>query len=373
VTTSIVPAQLRVAVIGFGSIARTHISALAAMPAVARLPFRPVVHTLVSRRPEAVQPEALALGIQRVTSSLEQALADPNLQAFDVTTANLHHARDAAPVLRAGRPLYIEKPVGRTAEEAAQLAELAGDSPAPAQVGLVDRYHPNVVQVRSLLRANAIGELRHARLAILHGSYLDPARPISWRLEKASAGGGAMLDLGLHLVDLARFLFGELSVAAARCRTVVKERPDLAGGIRPVDVDDWAWAELRTAAGVAITVEASRIALGAEGTTLELYGSQGSLAGQLDDRTPPSLRRFDGDESSYWRMVKADPEARAVFSLLPPARLSLGNFVDIHLASLGHFLQRVAGEDPLPGYAARLADSAVAERLVAKITTTGSG
>jgi predicted dehydrogenase len=368
---SIATPELRIAVVGFGSIARTHISALAAMPAVTPLPFRPVVHTLISQRIAEVKEDAVALGIQHLASSVEEALDDPDLRAFDVTTVNRYHVRDAGPVLRAGRPLYIEKPAGRTPSEAAQLAELAGRSPAPSQVGLVERYHPNIVQVRALLRAGAIGELRHARLAILHGSYLNPARPVSWRLENASAGGGAMLDLGLHQVDLASFLFGELSVSAARSRTVVNERPDGKGGTRAVDVDDWAWAELQTATGAAITVEASRIALGAEGTTFELYGTQGSLVGQLDSRTPPTLTRFDREESSYWRPVDADPEVRAVLALLPPPRLSLGIFVDTHLASLHHFLLRVAGHDPLPGYGASLADSAIGERLVATITSPG--
>jgi predicted dehydrogenase len=364
----VVQAELPIAIIGFGSIARTHISALAAMPAVVDVPFRPVVHTLVTQRADQVRREAAALGIQRVTSSLDEAIADPNLRAFDVTTVNVHHVRDASPVLKASRPLYIEKPVGRTAAEATQLAEMAGRSAAPAQVGLVNRYHPGVVQVRSLFRAGAIGELRHARLEILHGSYLDASRPISWRLQKALAGGGAMMDLGVHLVDMARFLFGELTVAAARSRTVVKERPDGSGGVIPVDVDDWAWAELRTAGDAAVTIETSRITLGAEANTFAFYGSQGSLVGRLDNQTRPVLTRFDSTESSYWRMLDAESEVKTLLSLSPPSRLSLGVYVDTHLASLHHFLRRVMGADPMPGYGASLADSAAAEQLVAKIT-----
>lgn len=358
---------VRLCLVGFGSIARTHASAIAALPAVLRPAVRPVLAALVSDRPSEVADDARALGIERVCT-LDDALADPSLDAFDVTTRNVRHLPQARAILRSGRPLYVEKPIGRTAAEAAELAGLERAGGIPAQAGLVMRYDRTVVEARALIRAGAIGELRQARLGLFHGSYLDPARPLSWRLRAAEAGGGAMLDLGLHLVDLVRFLFGEAEVLDARHATYVPQRPDGRGGTGPVDVDDWAWAELGVPGGARVTVEASRIALGAEGAPFQVFGSEGSLVADLG-AGPLRFRRFDGSEARWREAAADDPDLRAVTALLPPPRLTLGSFVDGHLGALHHFLLRVAGSDPAPGTAPTLTDSAVAEGLVEQIAS----
>ena len=360
------PPELRVCLVGLGSIARTHAAALAALPTVRPLPFRPLLVAIVSDRPTEVAGDAAVLGARVL--SLDEALADATIDAFDVTSSNDRHLDQAGAILRAGRPLYLEKPIGRTPAEADLLAALAATSPAPSQAGFVTRYAAAVIEVHAMLRAGAIGELRQARLGLFHGSYLDPARPISWRQQAARAGGGAMLDLGLHLVDLLRLLFGEPVLLAARHATFVAERPDGRGGRAPVDVDDWAWAEIGLPGGRRATVEASRVSLGAEAEPLELYGSEGSLVADLEDGRPPRLVRFDGREAEFRRRAAADPELRALADLRPPARLTLGPFVDGHAAGLHHFLLRVRGRDPVPGFAPTLADSAAAERLVADIT-----
>ncbi|HYM96972.1 MAG TPA: Gfo/Idh/MocA family oxidoreductase [Candidatus Sulfotelmatobacter sp.] len=362
--------ELRIGLVGFGSIARTHASVFGAMPAVGSLAFRPVLHAIVTHRPAEVAEAARAMGVDRIFATVEQALEDPSIDAFDVTSRNVDHVRDASPVLRAARPLYLEKPAGRTAAEAASLAALGSDA-VPSQVALVMRYHPAVVKAHALLHLGAIGAVRHGRLQLFHGSYLDPARPSSWRLQAAIAGGGAMLDLGLHLIDLVQLFFGEPVVVNRTSRTILPVRPAEAGGTRIVDVDDWGWAELRTVGGTVLTVEASRLAYGAEGARFEFFGSEGSLTADLDVPDGLRLRRFDGQEAACWRRLAEAPEVQSLLRLLPPERLTLGPFVDMHLASLHHFLLRVSGDDPNPGYAPGLAVSAIAERIVEAVSTPG--
>jgi predicted dehydrogenase len=360
--------ELRICLVGMGSIARTHLAALGALPALRNLPFRPAVDAVVTRRASELRSSLAALGVARVYESLEQALAQDAPDAVIVATENDRHLADARAVLRARRPLYIEKPLGRTPEEAAEIAALAAASEQPVQVGLVLRYDPGVAAVRALYTAGAIGNLKQARLTSFHGSYLDPSRPLSWRMSRSRAGGGALLDLGLHLVDLARHLFGELDVAAASAHTFVADRP---GG--HADVDDWAWLELRTRAGASVTAESSRIAYGGEGAGIELYGDEGSLLCGLGSARAPRLRRFDGRESDWLRQAADDAPAAAVRNLLPPARESLGAFTDAHAASLHHFLLRVVGADPAPAVVPTAADSAAAEALVAEAIQLAAG
>jgi len=364
------PPSVDIAIVGFGSIARSHLSALRDLPVVRPGSVLPVVSTIVTERPAAVRDEAEALGVGHVVETLEEALADDELRLVDVASRNDRHAAQARKVLDANRALYLEKPIGRTRQEALSLATRALDVDLPSQPGLVLRYEPAIVEARALIREGAIGELRHGRTGSFHGSYLDPARPISWRLRAASAGGGAMLDLGVHLIDALRFLLGEVRLVAASARTVVASRPGVDGDDEPVDVDDWSWGELELSNGAHITVEASRIFLGAEGVPFELYGTAGSLVGDLGTGQL-ALRRFDGREAVYREAASRDPFVRAVEALRPPARLSLGSFVDLHAAALHHVLLRVAGDDPAPGLAPTLADAATAESMAHEIVETG--
>ena len=358
-----------IAIVGFGSIARSHLSALRALPATRSLEVRPVVALVVSERAHAIRDEVAALGIPLVVPSVGEALQVSELLLVDICSRNDRHAEQAHMALEAGRSVYVEKPIGRTADEADGLAAAASAGP-PAQPGLVVRYAPMLVEVRALLGAGAIGELLHGRLGSFHGSYLDPSRPMSWRLRSAVAGGGAMLDLGVHCIDAVRFLAGELTVRAASAKTMVARRPADDGGESRVDVDDWSWAELETPGGATVTVEASRVSLGGEGMPFELYGTEGSIVGDLGAGTY-ALRRFDGREASFQREVRGDQLVRGVDALRPPPRLSLGSFVDLHAAALHHAALRAVNRDPAPGLAPTLADAAIAERLAHDIVRRG--
>jgi len=367
---SMPPPTVPIAIVGFGSIARSHLSALRSLPVVRPGSVLPVVTTIVTERPSEVREEAAGLGVERVVETIEEAIADGELGLIDVVSRNDRHAAQGRAVLDASRALYIEKPIGRTALEAEALAARAIEAERPSQVGLVMRYETAIVEARALIRVGAIGEVRHGRTGSFHGSYLDPSRPISWRLHAASAGGGAMLDLGVHLIDALRFLLGEARLVTASARTVVATRPGADGAEEPVDVDDWSWGELEFGAGAHVTVEASRIFLGAEGLPFQLYGTEGSLVGD-PDRGRLTLRRFDGREAAFHEVARGDPFVRVVETLRPPSRLSLGSFVDLHAAGLHHALLRVAGDDPAPGLAPTLSDAAAAESIAHAIVGMG--
>ena len=364
------PPTVPIAIVGFGSIARSHLTALRSLPVVRPDSVSPLVTTIVTERPSEVREEAAALGVERVVETVEEALADGDLGLIDVASRNDRHAAQGRLVLDAGRALYIEKPIGRTPQEAEALAARAHEVDWPSQVGLVMRYEPAIVEARALIREGAIGEVRHGRTGTFHGSYLDPSRPISWRLRAASAGGGAMLDLGVHLIDALRFLLGEARLVTASARTVVATRPGADGAEERVDVDDWSWAELEFGAGAHVTVEASRIFLGAEGLPFQLYGTEGSLVGD-PEKGRLTLRRFDGREAAYREVARGDPYVRVVETLRPPSRLSLGSFVDLHAAGLHHALLRVAAEDPATGLAPTLSDAAAAESIAHAIVEMG--
>ena len=118
------------------------------------------------------------------------------------------------------------------------------------------------------------------RSTIFHSSYLDPQRPMSWRLRWAESGGGAFADLGAHMVDMVTYLLGDAFRVGAKMRTFITERPETRGSnqMETVDVDDWAFCTMELKNGAIGHIEATRMAAGiSDEITLQVFCRNGSL------------------------------------------------------------------------------------------------
>lgn len=363
------PTPIRLALVGLGNIARTHAVALRAIPVTTSSLLRPSIEVAVTSRGEAARVDAAACGIDRI-ASLDEAISDERIDVFDVTSRTDQHAAQAEQILRADRSIYVEKPVGSTPRESGLVSAQALQAKAVHHVGLVMRYHPAVVETVALLRSGAIGSVRHARIGILRGGYLDPAGPMTWKLRR-DQGGGVALDLGVHALDLVRLLVGAPVLRKAAARTIITDRLGPDGARQSVTVEDWAWAELEVE-DTHVTVEVSRVAYGAETSFIQLYGSEGSVVIDLLRDTTPTFRRFDGNESHFRTHAHASDLVRSVRALAPTPRLTLGWFTDVHATSLHHFLLRAIGADPVPDYAPTIADAVSGESMVWEILEAAS-
>jgi len=94
---------------------------------------------------------------------------------------------------------------------------------------------------------------------------------MTWRLQKNKSGGGALADLGIHLIDLVRFLLGEIHSVSCLTDTIVKQRKNSEGIFQQVDVDDWASLSLQVQGDVKGTIEASRLAVGNDANRMWIY------------------------------------------------------------------------------------------------------
>ena len=156
------------------------------------------------------------------------------------------------------------------------------------------RFIPAVMRARQLVDEGRIGRVFHFRGVYMHSGYVDATRPMSWRLDNARSGGGALFDLGAHIVDLMRYLLGDYATVAGTLETFVPERPVAKGSTEmgQVEVDDWCLLNARMASGAVGTIEASRFATGAaDGLGFEIHGENGALG--FDLMQPNYLRFFD--------------------------------------------------------------------------------
>ena len=240
--------------------------------------------------------------------------------------------------LDAGKHVLCEKPLANTVAEAeamAAAAQRAQAHGAAAMAGFNYRRVPAIALARRLIAEGRLGQIHHFRGVYLNDRLVDPQAPRTWRHDRAQAGGGAVTDLGSHMIDLARFLVGEMTEVAADLRTFIAERPLPDGaGIAPVDVDDAATALLRFAGGAMGTLEVSRFGTGHRNyNCFELSGSAGSLAFNLERLNELSLfDRADRTLAGFRTLLVTERDHPYLAAWWPPGHTLGWEHTFIHAA-----------------------------------------
>jgi len=351
--------------VGFGMIARTHLFGIQVNRAAHPDGPRAYPRALCTRRPEMVE----GMPYEAVYTNPDELIADSKVLVVDICTPNNLHVPVAAQALKAGKALYIEKPLSHNLAEAETLCALSTQMNLPNQVAFVMRFRPDVCRMKDLLEAGTIGKALHFRACFFHGSYLDPNRPASWRQNLAQSGGGAIMDLGIHLLDLVRFLLSrEVSDLRAVMRTVNKKRytDESRGAMVDNDTDEYACAQLRMEDGTVGVVECSRVSDSTIGNQFfEVFGDKGSLVLQLD--VPDSVRLItpNGAGQRVVRGEAAGPYEASLLPLLPGSRQTMGPFMDAHAAAIANIARLAAG---LPGFIGTpdIAEGVKAQQLVVR-------
>lgn len=344
------PERLNVGLVGLGFIGKIHATAYKDIPLCFSQP--PVTANLKAvLRSQLKTEQALMdeLGFELRTTD-PQEFYDSSLDVVDICTPNVLHLEQVTNAIQRKLPVYCEKPLAMNLAEARQMVEMSREAEVLTHVAFVLRYLPAVRQMKAMMEAGAIGEVLNFRAILFHSSYLDPQRPMSWRLRDSESGGGAFADLGAHLIDLTHYLLGPVNSVSAWMRTVIDERPTARGSEKRehVDVDDWAHCRLILQDGIPGHLEATRMAAGAsEATVFEIYGRKGSLHFRIGE---PSHARFYDLEAGRWKIGSIDAAQpageRPLAEIWPSGKYSQGLMTDAHLASAYDFLQCIVEEKP---------------------------
>jgi predicted dehydrogenase len=278
---------LGVGMVGYAFMGAAHSQAWRTAPHVFDLPLRPTMAALCGRDATAVRAAADRLGWAATETDWRALIERDDVDLVDVCTPGDSHAEVAIAALAAGKHVLCEKPLANTEAEAEAMvsaADRAASRGVRAMTGFNYRRVPAVVLARQLIAGGRIGQIRHVRASYLQDWLVDPASPLTWRLQRDRAGSGALGDLGAHIVDLAQYLTGELVTGvSAVTATFVGERPREGGGSGPVTVDDAAAFTARLGAGTLATFEATRFATGHKNQLrIELNGERGSLVFDLE-------------------------------------------------------------------------------------------
>ncbi|GAG45477.1 unnamed protein product, partial [marine sediment metagenome] len=195
------------------------------------------------------------------------------------------HADPCISAAQAGKHIICEKPLARNAEEAMTMLDAVQKANVKHMVAFNYRFLPAIRQAKNLIDSGALGQIYHYRAQYLQ-EWIMPHynTPRIWRLDKEIAGSGALGDLGAHIIDLGRFLIGEMKSVSAVTRTFIQERPLPEGdGTGKVDVDDAFVATVEFENGAIGTLEASRFAGGRKNhQIIEINGEKGSFYFDLE-------------------------------------------------------------------------------------------
>jgi len=278
--------EIGVGMLGYAFMGKAHTNAFKKIPYMIYPP--PAIPRLVAicgRHEAAVAEAARRYGYETYYTDWRRMLEDDRIQLLDNGSSNDAHAEPSILAAQQGKHILCEKPMARNAEEARQMLDAVTRAGVKHMVAFNYRFVPAIRQARDLIQSGVLGRLYHYRAVYLQ-EWLMPhyGTPRLWRMDKKSAGTGALGDLASHIIDLGRFLAGEVKSVSAMTRTFIEERtlPD-GKGMGKVDVDDAFAVAIEFENGAIGTLEGSRVAAGRKNyEVVEINGEKGSLRFSLE-------------------------------------------------------------------------------------------
>jgi predicted dehydrogenase len=271
-------AKIRIGIIGTGNISHSH------MDGYRQLGQVEVVAACDINR-DRVKAYAKQYGIPHVFTDYNEMLEMKDIDAVSVCTWNNVHAAASIAALRAGKHVLCEKPLSMTVAEAEAIGQEAEKANRLLMVGFVMRFEQKAMLLHDWIKAGHFGQIYYAKAAYLRRA----GNPGGWFADKTRSGGGPLIDLGVHIIDIGHYLMGKPALATASGATFNKlgYRENLKGVSRYTasdaagvsDVEDMAVAFLRFADGSVMEVETSYSQhIGEDTFTFECFGTKGGFS-----------------------------------------------------------------------------------------------
>lgn len=359
--------QLNIGMIGGGFMGKAHSLAYAAMPMffwpVPAIPHRKM---LAEVNEDLAREGAIRFGFEKHTGDWRKVVEHPDVHIVDISTPNNTHAEIAIAAAEAGKHIICEKPLALNAEEAKRMLDAVEEAGVVHMVAFNYRRTPAVALAKKFIEEGAVGRILDFRGTYLQDWSADPNGPLSWRFQKSVAGSGTLGDIGTHVLDIARYLAGEITAVNAMLRTIIPERPIQQGGQdklaasqkladapkAPVDVDDEVITLLRFSNGALGTLEATRNAYGRNNfLTFEINGDRGSLYFNYERRD--ELQVFFADDPvdrRGFRTIYTGPAHPYGDDLWPIPALGIG-YGETKIIECYDFIKAVVeGEEVSPNF-----------------------
>jgi len=283
---------LGLAVVGMGWMGELHTRALLRLPHhYPQIDARVVPVVVADPRHDRRRSAAEQYGFMRSDAEWRNAIVDPAVDIVSITAPNAMHAEVIAAAVAAGKPFWVEKPVGQSPQDAIAAAVAAQQAGVMSAVGFDYELVPAVLRAKQLVYNGTVGSIRTYRGRFLADYAASPTVGRSWRFVRSEAGSGVLGDLMTHVIDQALLLCGPIEELMADEATFIIERPEpateMAGhfgkaegaAMAPVENEDHLSALVHFASGARGTLEVGRCVVGRHVQMgFDLYGADAALS-----------------------------------------------------------------------------------------------
>lgn len=269
--------KIKIGIIGTGSISNEHIKAYQKNPNVELYAFCDI-------DPKKLEEMATKYDVKRTFTDYNELLRLPEIDAVSVCVWNAQHAPCTIAALNAGKRVLCEKPMSVTAQDAILMKEAAEKNNKLLMIGFVRRFGNDCAILKDFIEQDKLGEIYFTKATYLRRK----GNPGGWFGNKELSGGGPLIDLGVHVIDLVRFLMGNPKPVSVYGLTFQKlfDRKNIKGSQGYTssslskddicNVEDLATAIIKFDNGASLTVETSfSLNIKKDEGTIELFGTKG--------------------------------------------------------------------------------------------------
>ncbi|WP_329048720.1 Gfo/Idh/MocA family oxidoreductase [Streptomyces violaceus] len=375
---------LGVAVIGFGWMGRVHTQAYARVRHhYPRLSLVPELVAVAEEVPGRAEEAAAQFGFASTTRDWREVVADPRIEAVSITAPNFLHREIGVAMAEAGKHIWIEKPVGLTAEDAGAVADAVTKAGVQGTVGFNYRNAPAVEAARELIASGEIGTVTHVRIRLFSDYAAHPEGALTWRYERERGGSGVLGDLASHGTDLARHLLGDITSLTADTAIFLPERARPTGAtaghsrasggeLGPVENEDYVSCLLRFASGARGVLEACRVSVGEQNNYgFEVHGTKGAVFWDFRRMNELGISRGTTYQDQSVTTVYVGPGHGEFGAFQPGAANSMG-YDDLKVIEAYRFLRSVAEGTPHGATLTDAVHSAAALDAMARSASSGA-
>ena len=354
--------EIGIGMLGYAFMGRAHSHAWTDLPIFFwPLPAIPRLIVVYGRHEDRVKDAMVRYGFKKYTTDWREVIKDPEVEILDNCLPNYMHKDPCIEAIEAGKHVVCEKPLARDSIEAREMRDAAKRAKIKTMCAFNYRFVPAVRLAKKILEEGILGRIFHFRARYLQDWIVSPEFPLVWRLRKEYAGSGPLGDLGSHIIDLARFLVGEVTAVTGVMRTFIEERPLPEDPTKKgkVTVEDAFSATVEFENGAIGTLEASRFATGRKNyNNFEINCEKGSIEFNLERLNELRVYVVEPDERKYlegWHeIIVTDPAHPFIEYYWPPGHI-LG-WEHTFVNELHHFLDCVVNDKDVGPYGATFED-----------------
>jgi predicted dehydrogenase len=337
--------------IGSGFMGKAHTLGFLNVNRVFRLPVEVALRKLADVDAATAERGAKDLGFPSFTGDWRELVSDPSIDIVSVATPNVTHREMSLAAIAHGKHVYCEKPLAPTAAEAGEMALAAEKADVKSMVGFNYSRNPLFGLAKDIIASGEIGEVRMIRAIHAEDHMRDADAPWTWRIDPAG-GGGALIDIGSHILATTLYLLGPIVRVLGDVATLIQARPVARGAKerRKVEVDDVSRAFVRFASGVQGVIEATYVSTGRKMQhEFEISGSKGAISFSQERFNEIDLFvASDASGRRGFRKIFAGPEHKPYGDFCIVAGHQLG-FNDLKIIEVRDLLLAIAGNAPVFG------------------------